>query len=153
MHTNEPHGVGCCIPNMNNRKLSRDNVRIGENLRQAILRARAKDPSLTNKQIAEVAGIHPVTLSRIASGYGASMATIESIAGVIGADANKILSKGTRKPLYSVRSIEEVLNDDRILYQFIGGCDDAAVDWAKRMIYKVYDTCRKRRAEYYESIS
>src|SRR5689334_9009321 len=103
MHTNEPHGVGCSIPNMNNRRLSRDNVRIGENLRQAILRAKAKDPRLTNKDIAELAGVHPVTLSRIVSGYGASADMIGRIAAVIGADPNKILTKGTRKPLYSVR--------------------------------------------------
>ena len=125
---------------------SRETIRIGENLRQAILRARTYERKLTNALIAEKAGIHPVYLSRILAGSGASPDTIRRIANVIGADGDKILAKGKRKPLYSVRTIEEVLNDDRILYQFIGGCDDAAIDWARKMIYKVYDTCRKRRS-------
>ena len=136
-----------------NRKLDRENIRIGENLRQAILRARVKDRHLTNASIAEAADIHPVHLSRILSGYGASADTIAKIAAVVGADVGKILKKGTRKPLYTVRTIEEVLNDDRILYQFVGGCDRAAFDWARETIYKVYATCRKRRATYQELYS
>ena len=80
--------------------LNRENIRIGENLRQAILRARTKDKHLTNARIAKAANIHPVHLSRVLSGYGASAETIGRIASVIDADSNKILTKGTRKPLY-----------------------------------------------------
>jgi hypothetical protein len=130
---------------MSNRKLNRENVRIGENLRQAILRARARYPSLTNKYIATTVGIHPVHLSRIINGYGASMATIEAIAGVIGVDANKIVTKGLRKPLYAVRTIEEVINDEAVLNQFVGGADPIALDWARERLRNIFEQCRKRR--------
>ena len=131
-------------------KLLRENVRVGENLRQAILRARARDANLTNKSIAQAAGIHPVHLSRIIGGFGASEATISRLAEVIGADAQKILSKGTRRPLYSVRCIEDVISDEAILYQFIGGGNQTALDWAKQKLFFIFDQCRKHRSNHQE---
>lgn len=131
---------------MANRKLSRESIRIGENLHQAILRAKAKDASLTNKSIAQAAGIHPVTISRITGGYGASHEVIRRVAYVIGADAERIITKGTRKPLYSVRTIEEILDNNVLLDQFVGGADPAALEWARKYFYYVFDVIRKRRA-------
>jgi hypothetical protein len=130
---------------MSIRKLNRENIRIGENLRQAIMRAKARDAWLTNKYIAEAADIHPVSLSRILKGYGASTGAITRVAAVIGADVEKILNKGTRKPIYSVRTIEEVINDNAILDQFIGGGDPVALDWTKEQLYNIFAQCSKRR--------
>ena len=128
---------------------TREGTRIGENLRKAILRARTKDRSLTNVRIANEAHIHPVYLSKILSGYGASEATITAIATVIGVKPSKILTKGLRKPLYAVRTIEEVLNNEVVLNQFVGGADPIALDWARARLLNIYEQLRKRREASY----
>lgn len=123
------------------------NIRIGENLRKVIFRAMSKNPTLTQKQIAVQAKIHPVTLSRILSGAGASDETIERIAQTIGADASRIISVGRRVPKFSVKSIEDVIIDDRVLYQFIGGADNVALDWVRQHLIHINQTCKERRIQ------
>ena len=132
---------------MSIRNLNRESVRIGENLRVAVLRARAKYPGLTNRSIAESAGIHPVTLSRILSGYPASSEVIERISSAIGANPDKIINKGKRKTLYSARSLEDIINDDSIISQFVGGGDRIAIDWVRKQLRNILIQCSKRRAE------
>jgi transcriptional regulator with XRE-family HTH domain len=109
---------------------SRKKIQVGMNLRNKILRACAKNSHLTQKEIAVRSGIHPVTLSKIIHGKGGSTKTITKIAEIIGADAGRILTVGIKKPKYSIRSLDEVLNDTRIFNQFIGGTDDRGLTWA-----------------------
>jgi transcriptional regulator with XRE-family HTH domain len=129
------------------------NIRIGENLRRAIFRAMSKNPALTQKQIAAQADIHPVTLSRILSGAGASDQTIERIAQAIGADAGRIISVGRRVPKFTVKSIEDVIADDRALYQFIGGADNVALEWARKYLVQINQACKERRIQQMRTVA
>jgi transcriptional regulator with XRE-family HTH domain len=112
-----------------------------------MFRVMSKDPLLTQKSIADEAGIHPVTLSRILNGSGASNGTIRRISGVIGANAERIISIGRRTPKLSIKSIEDVILDERALNQFVGGADDVALSWARQQLGHIQQACKQRRAQ------
>jgi plasmid maintenance system antidote protein VapI len=126
-------------------KNNANNVRIGENLRKAIFRAISKNPLLTQKNIASEAGIHPVTLSRILNGSGASNETIARIADVIGANAERIISIGRRTPKYTAKSLEEIVSDERILRQYVGPTDRAGLEWANTQLWRVVTALKNHR--------
>lgn len=125
--------------------IARDNKRIGYNLRSAALRLMAKNPALHQKDIAAKAGLHPVTFSRILNGAGTSEATIEKIAAVVGVSPERILAKGQRQHKFSIKTLEEVLSDDRKLSQFIGAWDTTEVSWARTEMWKIVNALQSYR--------
>src|SRR5580765_8273481 len=94
--------------------------RIGYNLRGAVLRYCARNRGITQQVIAAKAGVHPVTLSRILNGGGATPSTIEKIAKTVGANPNRILNQGKRKPKYTAKRLEEIIGNARLLRQYVG---------------------------------
>ena len=122
---------------------SRRNKQIGENLRLSILRAKRRNSALTQREIARVANINPVTLSRIIAGSGASRKTITKIAEAIGADPEKILTNGMRTPKYTARTLDEVINNWHILNQFVGGTDEQGLVWLRNKLVSITTAIRK----------
>jgi transcriptional regulator with XRE-family HTH domain len=127
------------------KTMKNENERIGFNLRGAVLRYQAKNPGVTQRDIAAKSGIHPVTFSRILNGDGTTTSTIQKIASAIGADAYRILEKGKKTPKYTARSLQEVVEDSRVLRQFVGETDQVGLEWANRELWKIVTALKNHR--------
>ena len=127
------------------KTMKNENERIGFNLRAVVLRYQAKNPGVTQKEIAAKSGIHPVTFSRIINGEGTTTSTIQKIALVVGADPTRILDKGSKPPKYTARSLEEVVSDSRVLRQFVGETDQVGLDWANEKLWNIVTALKNHR--------
>jgi transcriptional regulator with XRE-family HTH domain len=121
------------------------NVQIGFNLRCAMLRAKRKNRRLTHRQVAAMAQIHEVSLSRVLAGFGASVQMITKIAEVIGADPKRILSNGMPKPKYKARSFDELVNNPEKLYQFMGFKDLDALYFTRKKLVEIINALKQHR--------
>ena len=122
-----------------------ENERIGFNLRAKVLRYMAKNTGVIQSDIAIKAGVHPVTLSRILNGEGTTLQTIEKICSVVGGNASRIIEKGRRANKYSIKTLEDVLNDNRKLSQFIGTTNRQELSYARGEIWAMQSELEKYR--------
>jgi hypothetical protein len=124
---------------------NRRNTQIGFNLRSALLRAQKKNRRLTHRQVAVAAQIHEVSLSRVLAGFGASAKMINKIAEVIGADPERILSRGMPKPKFKAKSFDELVNNPEKLYQFIGYKDLEAFYFTRKKLVELIYALKQHR--------